>query len=61
MMEDENNTEKYSLLLYDKLESNPFSVEDIPNSVAEFELIDADMPPLIRENPCFDFLYRRTD
>lgn len=51
----------FSLLLDHDSASIPFTVEDILKPTTEFDFADVDMPPLIRKNPCFNFLHQRKD
>ncbi|KAM0876441.1 hypothetical protein ACQ4PT_036141 [Festuca glaucescens] len=51
-----HNAVGLSVLLEDDLASIPFTVDDVLKSMTEFGLADVDMPPLIWENPCFNFL-----
>ncbi|KAM3192050.1 hypothetical protein ACQJBY_069349 [Aegilops geniculata] len=61
MTEDANEAVEYSLLLDDETASTPFSVDDILKLMTGYELTDVDLPALIRENPCFNFLHQRRD
>ncbi|KAI4971638.1 hypothetical protein ZWY2020_002552 [Hordeum vulgare] len=61
MTEAVNEPVEYSLLLDDDTVSIPFSVDDILKLMTEFELTNVEMPALIQENPCFNFLHQGKD
>lgn len=61
MTEAVNEPVQYSLLLDDDTASIPFSVDDILKLMTEFELTNVEMPALIQENPCFNFLHQGKD
>lgn len=58
MTEVVNDPDDYSLLLDHDSASIPFTVNDILKPMTEFEFADVNMPPLIRKNPCFNFLHQ---
>ncbi|KAM0876446.1 hypothetical protein ACQ4PT_036142 [Festuca glaucescens] len=58
MTEAVNDPVDYSLLLDHDTASISFTVNDILKPMTEFEFTDVDMPPLIRKNPCFNFLHQ---
>ncbi|KAF7096790.1 hypothetical protein CFC21_098688 [Triticum aestivum] len=47
--------------LFDDDESIPFSLQDLQKCARVFEVTDVDMPPLVLEYPCFNFLHKTKD
>ncbi|XP_044434428.1 myosin-9-like [Triticum aestivum] len=47
--------------LFDADGSIPFSLHDLQKCAQKFEVTDVDMPPLVLEHPCFNFLHKTKD
>lgn len=61
LAEDSNNGVGSLFFLYDDSMSIPFSLDDLQKCAPEFEVTDVDMPPLVLEHPCFNFLHETKD